>query len=423
MPRDGLRVAVDARLQDGQAGGVQQFVIGLASALCALEDGNEEYAFLGRSAEQSWLTPYLTGKGRLVDATSPTGMRRVRRLVGDWIPGARMISRRERRSSSDEVALAATDGTLERLGIDVVHFPFQGGFITDLPTIYQPWDFQHLYFPEFFTDAQLRWRDTAYRCFSERASLVVVATEWSKRDVVRHLGISPSKVAVIEVPPVVEAYGTPDEAAIEQTRVELDLPRRFAYYPAQTWPHKNHIRLLEAVSLVRDRHGVEISVICSGLKNAHYKEIERVVRRLRLQDQVRFVGFLEPLHVQVLYRLAQFLVFPSLFEGWGLPVVEAFSTGLAVTCSNVTSLPELVGDAALQFDPKDVDAIADAIHTLWEDGPLRAELSKRGHQVVAQYNWGTTARTFRAYYRSIGGLQLTPDDRELISRSGLGAAS
>ena len=301
--------------------------------------------------------------------------------------------------------------------MEVVHFTFQEAFLTDIPSIYQPWDLQHLHLPEFFTADQRRWREVAYPLFCERAELVIVASEWAKQDVARRLGIPPSKVAIIEVPPVVRAYPIPDAATLERIRLQLRLPPRFILYPAQTWPHKNHVRLLEAIALIRDRQGVDIDLVCSGGQNAHFAEIERTVRRLGLHDRIRFLGFVEPIEIQSLYRLARCMVFPSLFEGWGLPIVEAFSVGLPVACSNVTSLPAMVGDAALLFDPRDVDAMADAIAAIWQDEALRATLASRAHRVVGQFDWGRTARTFRAHYRSIGGRELTPDDRALVARS------
>ena len=303
----------------------------------------------------------------------------------------------------------------------VVHFTFQEAFLTDIPSIYQPWDLQHLHLPEFFTADQRRWREVAYPLFCERAELVIVASEWAKQDVARRLGIPASKIAIVEVPPVVSAYPIPDASTVERIRLQLRLPSRFIFYPAQTWPHKNHIRLLEAIALIRDRQGVDIDLVCSGSQNTHFAEIERTVRRLGLQDRIRFLGFVEPIEIQSLYRLARCMVFPSLFEGWGLPIVEAFSVGLPVACSNVTSLPAMVGDAALLFDPRDVDAMAEAIVAIWEDEDLRATLASRAYQVVGRFDWGRTARTFRAHYRSIGGRELTPDDRDLVARS-MGAA-
>lgn len=419
--RGPLTVAVDARLRNGESGGVQQFVIGLAAALSALDDGDEEYRYLGDPAEQAWLMPYLRDRGRLMAATRrPSGIRQMRRFIGDRVPGARAISERVRQrrgNRGDRADLASSDGTLEASGVEIVHFPFQTAFTTAIPSIYQPWDLQHVHLPGFFTDAQRRWRDRAYRRFSEQASLVVVASQWAARDVVDYLAVPPDKLAIIDVPPIIHAYPDPDSVTIERARAELRLPSHFAYYPAQTWPHKNHVRLLEALASLRDRHGIELPLVCSGVKNANYPEIARVVRRLRLDDTVVFVGFVDPIRVRALYRLARFLVFPSLFEGWGLPIVEAFASGLPVACSNVTSLPDLVGDAALMFDPLDVDAIAEAMSALWNDEGLRVTLAARGRRIVAGYDWRTTARTFRACYRRIGGRTLEAEDEALLARS------
>jgi glycosyltransferase involved in cell wall biosynthesis len=420
-----LRVAIDAWLADGQSGGVQQSIIGLAAALSQLDDGDERYAFLGRPGEEGWLLPYLTGPCHLMETTTAMAaraprhrIRQIRRAVGQRLPAARTAWRRlVRARRRGQIVIPSSDGTVEAAGVAVVHFTFQEAFITDVPSIYQPWDLQHLHLPEFFTDDQRRWREVAYPLFCERAELVIVASEWAKQDVVRRLGIPPSKIAIVEMPPVVSAYPVPDAATVERIRLKLGLPPRFIFYPAQTWPHKNHIRLFEAIALIRDRHGLDIDVVCSGSQNAHFAEIERTVRRLGLQDRVRFLGFVAPIEIQSLYRLARCMVFPSLFEGWGLPVVEAFSLGLPVACSNVTSLPAMVGDAALLFDPRDVDAMAEATLALWQDEGLRATLASRGYQVVGRFDWGRTARTFRAHYRSIGGHELTPDDRQLFARS------
>lgn len=424
-----LRVAVDARLEDGRAGGVQQFVIGLASALSDLDDGDEDYAFLARPDETGWLVPYLAGTSRLIDIADPGAVPpprhrfdQLRRAVGHRLPATRTAWRRLVRGGGRlPVVISASDGTIEAAGIDVVHFTFQDAFMTDVPSMYQPWDLQHLHLPEFFTDDERRWREVAYPVFCERADLVIVASEWARLDVVSRLGIPAAKIAIVQVPPVLRAYPVPDAAEMQQTRLDLHLPPHFIFYPAQTWPHKNHVRLIEAIALIRDRHGVDIDLVCSGRQNAHFAEIRRTVRRLGLRERIMFLGFVEPTRIQSLYRLARCMVFPSLFEGWGLPVVEAFSVGLPVACSNVTSLPALVGDAALLFDPRDVEAIAEAVLTLWQDGELRETLANRAHHVVRRFDWGQTARTLRAHYRSIGGRELTRDDRQLIARS-MGAA-
>jgi glycosyltransferase involved in cell wall biosynthesis len=118
-----------------------------------------------------------------------------------------------------------------------------------------------------------------------------------------------------------------------------------------------------------------------------------------------------------LYELATALVFPSRFEGWGLPVCEAFSAGLPVASSSSTGLPDLVGDAGLIFDPDSTDQIADAVQRLWTDERLRRDLAERGRKRSELFSWDRTARMFRAHYRRIGGQSLAEEDRILLAAS------
>jgi glycosyltransferase involved in cell wall biosynthesis len=128
-----------------------------------------------------------------------------------------------------------------------------------------------------------------------------------------------------------------------------------------------------------------------------------------------FPGFLTPAEIQVVYRRATMLIFPSLFEGGSFPILEAFAAGLPVACSNVTSLPALVGDAALVFEPTDPGAIAAAVERLWFDDALRAELVQRGQARVLQFDWGRTSRLMRAHYRQVGGRRLSAAERQLLA--------
>jgi glycosyltransferase involved in cell wall biosynthesis len=420
-----VRVAVDARLHHGTAGGVQQFVIGLTQGLSQLDPGAEEYLFLADPDLESWLVPHLGWGGRLLRVSGPNAGRSaeswhrgLRRRAGALFPPARALWRHIRRSRGYHTDhLAQSDGTIERAGVDVMHFTFQGAFVTSLPSLYQPWDLQHVHLPEFFTDEERRWREQAYGVFSRQAEIVVVASEWTKRDLVEHYGLPSKKVAVIRVPPVASTHLPPDAATIASIADRFNLPSRFILYPAQTWPHKNHIRLLAALALLRDQRRLDVDLVCSGAQNDHYAEIRAEVRRRGLEGRVHFVGFVEPDALQALFRLSRALVFPSLFEGWGLPVLEAFEIGLPVACSNVTSLPDLVGDAALVFDPRDTDAMADAIASLWEDDRLCADLVARGRRVAAGFDWATTARTYRAHYRALANQRLSPADVALVNVS------
>lgn len=425
-----LRVALDARLPDGLAGGVQQFVIGLAAALSRLDDGDDEFVFLARRGEGAWLEPYISGPCRIMWLDVPRSRRgppslgqRVRRHLSTRAPSLRDAWRQARRMIGlASASVPRSDGTAERASFDVLHFTFQDAFLTALPTIYQPWDLQHVHLPQFFSETERHRRETTYRTFCERARLTVVASGWTKRDVAAHFGLEPSRIAVVGVPPATDAYRSPSLQDRESVRTGLDLPSAFIFYPAQTWPHKNHQRLLEALALLRDERGLVVPLVCSGSKNDWFAQVERAVGTLSLTDQVRFVGFVPPDRLTALYSLARALVFPSLFEGWGFPVLEAFSAGLPVACSNVTSLPEIAGDAALVFDPVDVQAIARSIESLWTDDALRHTLVTRGRQVAAAFDWLEVARTYRALYRSVAGQRLSADDRARLAAADLGAA-
>ena len=187
-----------------------------------------------------------------------------------------------------------------------------------------------------------------------------------------------------------------------------------SFYPAQTWPHKNHLRLLRALAVVRDRMGLRIPLVCSGHLTAHHGDLVREARRLGLEGQVVFLGFVSPHELQALYRVATAMVFPSLFEGWGQPVVEAFRTGLPVAASSASCLPEVADGGALLFDPLDEAGMADAILRVWLDDDLRERLRERGRTVSSQLSWVQVARTYRAHYRRLARRPADDSDSALI---------
>jgi glycosyltransferase involved in cell wall biosynthesis len=310
--------------------------------------------------------------------------------------------------------LTATDGTVEAAKADVVHFAYQAGFLTAIPSIYQPHDLQHLHLPEFFTAEQIARREATYRAYCEQARLVVTPSGWVKQDVVDQYGLDPRRIAVVNEPPVIDAYPEPTAAEIEAISRRLELPDRFVFYPAQTWPHKNHARLFEALRTLRDE-GVTVPLVCTGLVNASGAGLQELAVELGIGDEVKFLGYIAPVELKAVYAQAAALVFPSLYEGWGLPVVEAFSAGLPVACSNVTSLPELVDGAALLFDPLDPQAIAVAIRRIWENEALADDLARRGRAIAAKYDWQRTALIMRSHYRQVAGVALSDEDRALVS--------
>jgi glycosyltransferase involved in cell wall biosynthesis len=402
---------MDARIPDGAWGGVQQVVAGLASGFASLEPSTDVRFLV--LAEHTWLEPFLDSPDRVVVAPPALGSSKRRVLyqrLSKVLPRfAGLVRLAAPVAARISIPVPTSDGFLESLGPQLVHFATQQAFLTSVPSVYQPHDLQHLHLPDLFTPLQRRYREETYRRFADQAAMVLVMTEWGREDLVRSMGIDPKRVAVVPWAPVAGLGG-----ARPATPAIPDVPDQFILYPAQTWAHKNHLRLLEALAVLRGR-GERIDLVATGRQNEHYPAIKDRAIELGLADQVHFLGYVEPAVVDALYQRAAALVFPSLFEGWGLPVVEAFAYGVPVACSNVTVLPEVAAGAALLFDPIDVEGIAQAISKVLGDDALREELRRRGRARAAELSWTTTAGTCAALYRKILGMPLDAEASRLLA--------
>lgn len=430
----GLKVAINAPVLPGLDGGVAQFIAGLISSLGRLDDGLEAYTIVARSEEQlDWLKRYGGSNQRFTlkrpmptrheagenhTATFPDMLKRA---LGPLLPAARSVRRLLSVPAPSlpprhwpEVPLS--DGYFESLGCDVLHIPIQNFFLCALPTVYNPHDLQHLHYPQFFDPATIAWRETIYPAGCHFAQAVVVGSQWIKDDVIRHYRVNPEKVQVIPEGPPTELYATPSQQALTEVKQRYQLEQPFALYPAVTWPHKNHIRLLEALAYLRDRRGLVVQLVCTGSRfSAFWPQIEGRLQELKLSAQVKFLGFVAEDELRALYHLAQFLVKPTLFEACSLPIFEAWLEGVPVACSNTAALPEQVGDAALLFEPNAVESIAGAIEKIATDPELRREQCERGYRRVKNFEWSRTAKAYRAVYRRTAGFPLTEEDRWLLS--------
>lgn len=411
-----LRVAIDARLPDSEGGGVASVVMGLARGLSQLDDGNEQYLFLSLEGHDAWLRPHVSGPSRTLELRAGAQLgRRVKDRIGRTAPLVRAAWQRLPARITGVPNLPNSSGLVEAAGADVVHFPLQEAFLTTIPSIYHPHDLQHLHLPQFFSPKVRATREWHYKAFAERAAMVAVASSWTKDDVVRHLGIPESKIVVVPWAPFLSGIANPTrEEAVAVTR-HLRLPARYLLYPARTWPHKNHAALLDAIALLRTRDGIEASLVFTGRRTPEANALDARARRLGVEDLLTWTGFVDANDLRSVYALADGVIIPTLFEAASGPLWEAWLAGKAAACSNVTSLPEQAGEAAIVFDPTSVDAVADAVAKLWTSKKLRITLARRGLKRVSAFSWDRTARTFRAHYRRIGGVTLTDEDRNLIA--------
>ena len=416
-----LRVCIDARANP-EAGGVRQALLGLASGLTEL-GGDDEYLFLVYEGEQEWLRPHVPDPSKLIPVPEPRVSLR-RRLLRSAAGRSTALQRLATRSGSAvSVALPESDAVVQRAGADVVHLAMPFGFRTTLPNVYTIYDLQHLHFPEYFHGATMLRRETAYRVLSRQADAVATLSHWGRLDVLERYGLEAEKVFACKLASVLPLYPRPTEKDLADVCERFRLPPRFAFFPANMWPHKNHVALLDALAILR-RRGLEIPLVCSGAKIDSFPVIQKHVRELELERAVQFVGYVSPEELRALYHLCHCVVFPTKFEGWGIPLSDSFAAGRPAACSAIPPLLEQTKDAAVMFDPDDPSAIADAVAQVWTDEALREELIERGRAESASLSWTEIARLHRALYRKVAGEPLTEDETDALdsARSSLSPA-
>jgi glycosyltransferase involved in cell wall biosynthesis len=234
---------------------------------------------------------------------------------------------------------------------------------------------------------------------ARRSRRIMVDAASTREDLATQLGVSPGKVDVVPLatPTIPSTPPTPES----ELRERLGLgDRRVVLSPSAKRPHKNLPRLLRAVAAIDARR--RPLLVIPGYSTPHEGELRGLARELAIEDDLRLPAWVSTPDLEGLYALADAVVFPSLYEGFGLPVLEAMARGVPVACSRASSLPEVAGDAALLFDPEDVDAIRAATERLLGDGELRERLRAAGRERAARFTWEVTAAgTVASYERAL----------------------
>jgi glycosyltransferase involved in cell wall biosynthesis len=234
---------------------------------------------------------------------------------------------------------------------------------------------------------------------SRRASAVITVSESSRRDLMQYLHLPLEQVHV--TPEGVDPrFVMTDLAAQQSVRDRYRLAGRYLLYVGGLNDRKNIARLLEAYARVCQYHP-DVTLVIAGKRQWQTAGIEQTFQRLQLDDRVLFTGYVDDADLPALYSAAEAFVFPSLYEGFGLPPLEAMACGVPVITSNVSSLPEVVGDAALLVDPLDVNALANALTRVLTDTQLRADLRGKGFQRARVFRWDRTARDTLQIYQSL----------------------
>ena len=260
----------------------------------------------------------------------------------------------------------------------------------------------HLMFPQYLPNRlALTYARQSMAMAARRSTRVITVSESSKRDIMRFFHTDAAKISVIY-----NAYDQrfgiePSEDDVVRVRERFQLHDEFVLYAGNVKPHKNLERLIEAFDIVRRRGLEHLKLVLIGDEISKYAALRRAVHQHHLHKYVRFLGYLPEETLAVMYRLAGVFVFPSLYEGFGLPPLEAMASGTPVVTSNVSSLPEVAGDAAVLVDPYDPHAIADGIHRVLTDEGLRRELRQKGLARAKQFSWEDSVRRIHEIYMQV----------------------
>jgi len=264
----------------------------------------------------------------------------------------------------------------------------------------------HLMFPQYLPNrAAYAYARASMWAAARRSNRILTVSEASKRDILQLFNVKPEKIVVVYNAIDEHFSATPSEEHVERIRERYQLDHKFVLYVGNIKPHKNLVRLIEAFSQLRRTHD-DLKLLIIGDEISRLPALRRAVHRHKLHKHVRFLGYLKDDTLTVLYRLASVFVFPSLYEGFGLPPLEAMASGTPVVTSNVSSLPEVTGDAAVLVDPYDVDSIVDGIRRILDDPRLAEELRVKGLKRAREFSWERSVEKTQRVYREVAA-----DDR------------
>jgi glycosyltransferase involved in cell wall biosynthesis len=289
---------------------------------------------------------------------------------------------------------------LHREGVTLFHAPhYVLPPLVDCRSVVTIHDCIHLMFPQYLPGrAAHLYARASIAMAAHRATRVLTVSESSKRDILRFVDVPPGKIDVIYNAFDDRFAVEPREEDVIRVRERYQLHDEFVLYAGNVKPHKNLERLIDAFERVRARGLDRLKLVLIGDDISKYAALRRAVHRHQLHKYVRFLGYLPEETLAVMYRLAGVFVFPSLYEGFGLPPLEAMASGTPVVTSNVSSLPEVAGDAALLVDPYDPEAIASAVWSVLTDESVRRTLRGKGLARAREFSWEASVRRVREIY-------------------------
>ncbi|HMF51333.1 MAG TPA: glycosyltransferase family 1 protein [Candidatus Saccharimonadales bacterium] len=269
-------------------------------------------------------------------------------------------------------------------------------FEVGIPYVMAIHDLQHRLqpeFPEVSANGEWELREYLFRNGARYATLLLADSDVGKEDIIQFYGpygVTPDRIKVLPFLPACYLGLEVSENKRQDIRTRYQLPERYLFYPAQFWPHKNHVRIVQALDLLKQRHHVKIpAVFCGshsgGIRDGNFKETMSFAARLGLEKEIHYLGYVPDEDIAGIYAAAVALVMPTFFGPTNIPILEAWGFGCPVLTSDIRGIREQVQDAAVLVNPRSVESIADGIYRLWTDGNLTSKLADLGRHRLASY--------------------------------------
>jgi glycosyltransferase involved in cell wall biosynthesis len=407
-------------LRPGRMGGAELYFRDLLAEL--LRHGEHEYVLITADYNHDSLPADAPGCRRILFAREGRPGRPGRRRVPAALaPLARRALGWARRP---QPALTLPE-VLRRERLDLWFCPFTNlePRVAPVPSVITLYDLQHEFYPEFFSPEELAHRRVFYPESCAAADRIIAISEFTRRCAIERYGVEPERVATVWLGAAADVdWGGGGEGGAD-VREKYGLPERYAFYPANTWRHKNHARLIEAMARYRARHGGDLGLVLTGIGDNGQRHLEAAVTEHGLGSSVHAPGFVPRADLPAIYAGAACLVLPSLFEGFGIPLVEAMLAGCPIAAARATSIPEVVGDAAVLFDPLDPADICRALEAVARDPERAAELTRRGRARAKLFSVAAMAeRTLEIFARALReSAPTSPGLSRTMSRSAPGS--
>jgi glycosyltransferase involved in cell wall biosynthesis len=367
-----FRLLYDLRWMElGRAGGIEQATYELVAAISQVDRRNRYHVLAPRSACHEWDFP----RDFRVDL----------------------------HYSDEEHSFEILDSSRGKRQFEVVHSVcgYAHPDLLEAPGILTMNDLQHLEYPQFFAPDDWNNRERLYRASAANARHIICISEFTRQDMHRRYGVALEKMSTVWIIPDKGAWRVVPERMRKSILAGMGLSEPFLLFPAHCWLHKNHARLVEAISLVDSSLPRGLKLILTGSPFPEDHPAATAIREYDLARRIVHLGYRSPLELRALYQGCLAVVFPSLFEGFGIPVAEGIISGKAVLCSNVTALPEIAGDAALQFDPMDASAMGARILEIATQPALRASLTAAALRRRAVFSARRSAVQTLAVYQRV----------------------